>query len=855
MKPLANGILLSSATHHHLNSVTALQIGTRAVKRILRDDDRRRGICNMSLKSDGNYFHQSTTKASYHTSMSHRTSKSENNFRPGLLNHAVVDESIIKWTQQQLQNLIIQIYKWRGLGTQQQVVASSSEPLNNTIDSIMSEAKRILSQTDAAEDLYPQLVALQIAAQYIKEHELPRPADKQQQNSSENNAAMKIGEVSKLSFSTSKLQSIVKKKTDFSTLNTSNSSEASIRELKEHIVKYLNEMNGVFSLLQCWSLSKIILQKLLYFQNDMTSLSMTKQTIEEFLKSGKTENLVTRFFGTYFQLAAIYERENQFKNAAGTLLALLPKLEDSLSALNELNTATTHTSAPSKDALAKYISSIQQYIRDVHKRLSVLLEKLHDYTSAAKHLKALLPQDSNGVIQLPTNEKGAFGELKTQLLKLAYLHTMATEWKSADVCYEDATLLTARQLSSLTASTDKITSHQIVLDSLIVSYEWTIFLRKMLLILQHAEETETNEKETTDEDSETKDQKLDIPSRLQTIKRLLDIGTNIGKGLGILSEELPNIENLQNSSHLVHFLKEKVEVQTFNELAKLQLAFIKSFLMEGANGNWDDFSAVWDNLLMAMNHVLTMETKILNDEYYQKLEPQLSRHFHTFKDAIINEGLHLLGYCIARMRHSPNHNLNSNQQFEAFYENLLVILSRNEKCFENQFKTWTQLRSLMGSYALYRRDINPSIELSRYFVEKQVILDTLTLAPNDSSNSLPFRLYDVLVEVFEKDELAADSTSSETATTVRNSVYKRAYRILAPTKEIAIEKSLQFENWVIEGKHVIEEAEIYQVDMDRCVEHNEKTTLQFLQDLMKEEPDASEYLFAGIVNASGVYKP
>nr|CAG4711749.1 unnamed protein product [Naegleria fowleri] len=777
-------------------------------------------------------------KACYHTSLK--------KFTENTLGNDMNDPTTInKWTQQQLQNLIIQLYKWRGSKSQPLVASSSEESLKNTIDQMMNETKRILSQSDSAEDLFPQLVALQIAAQYIKEHELP------QNSSAHNSSSTKLGEVSKLSFSTSKLQAIVKKKTDLSTISASasNTSEESGRFLKENIVKYLNEMNGVFSILQCWSLSKIILQKLLYFQNDMTSMSNTKQVIEEFLKSGKNENLATHFFGTYFQLASIYEREIQFKNAAGTLLALLPKLEDSLSALNELVDSTSNDSLASKDSLSKHISSLQQYIRDVHKRLSALLEKLHDYISAAKHLRALLPQDSKGVIQLPTyNEKGGFVELKTQLLKLAYLYTMANEWKSADVCYEDATLLTARQLSNLTTSTDTITSHQIVLDSLIVSYEWTIFLRKMLIMIQQQEGAKETSEES--ETAETTDKKLDIPSRLQTIKRLLDIGTNIGRGLGLLSDELPNIDNLQNSSHLIRFLKEKVEVQTFNELAKLQLAFIKNFLMEDANGNWDDFSTVWDNLLMAMNHVLTMETKILNDEYYQKLEGQLSRHFHTFKEAIINEGLHLLGYCITRMRNSPNHNLNIQEQFEPFFENLLVILSRNEKCFENQFKTWTQLRSLMGNYALYRKDFNPSIELSRYFVEKQVILDTFTANPNDgnSGHSLPFHLYDVLVEVFEKDETSSENTK-------RNSVYKRAYRILAPTKELAIEKSLQFENWVIEGKHVIEEAEIYKVDMDRCVEHNEKATLQFLKDLLREEPDSSEYLFAGIVNASGVYRP
>jgi hypothetical protein len=269
---------------------------------------------------------------------------------------------------------------------------------------------------------------------------------------------------------------------------------------------------------------------------------------------------------------------------------------------------------------------------------------------------------------------------------------------------------------------------------------------------------------------------------------------------------------------------------------------------------WEEFSEVWDSLLMAMNHVLTIEANIT--ENHVQIWNQLSSHFQTFKEVIINEALHLLRFAVTNMRETPTHGLNHNDQFEPFYENILVILSRNENCFENKFKIWLQLRSILGSFALHMHDRAASIssaelsvepnEHSKTFIEKEKVLNYCQKLSANSSDveeqqfDLPFLLYDILVEVFDK-------SNSEKE---RKSLYKRAYRVLAPSKETALRKALQFENWVIEGKQSNSEIELYEAEIDRSVENTEKQTLLFLRDLINEEADSGEYMFAGIVNSS-----
>ena len=727
-------------------------------------------------------------------------------------------ESVHQWTQQELQNLLILLYKWRS-------TKQNTTELKNLIDSILSETKKFIGNNPGSEDVLPKLFALQISAQHIKEHELSA-ADEQPSD--------KKVELSRLSFSTSKLQAVVKKKTDLASLtNAANESQETMKVEREKVVGYLNDMNGIFNLLQCWSLSKIVLQKLLYFQYDLTSVT-TRNIIEDFLKSGKTDSLVMYIFGSYFQLSTIYERENQIRNAISTLVSLLPKLEDAKSVLTEMSTT--------REDLSKHISNLHHYIKDINKRLSILFEKMHDYASSADHLAATLPKDESGAFDL-TSENISIRELKSSLLKLGYLRTMSKQWKQADNCYEDLTLITARQLSSISnpefADLAKQTSHNIVLDSVVVSYEWTVFLRKMLLTLLAEREKETSEEDMTEQPN------LDITSRIKTITRLLDIGGRIGENLSLFDDSVPTEnEELSSSASMIHYIKDKVEVQAFTELAKLQLVFMKNFLATEIMGDWNQFSEVWDHLLLSMNHVLTLETNLTQD--FTQLWGQVAKHFQTFKEAIINEGLHLLVYMVMQLNDKQNRSLIEEDMFESYFENLLVILSRNEVCFENTFKIWVQFRALYGSYALFRQKSSSASaeldkEITHSVLEKDRVLECLKQVGSgvEEGFNLPFLLYDILVEVFSKPSEMAERTS----------VYKRAYRVLAPSKDIALKKALQFETWVVEGK--MSETEIYEAEIDRTAENTEKQTLLFLNELIKEEGEHSgDYLYAGIVNTS-----
>ncbi|EFC47324.1 predicted protein [Naegleria gruberi] len=721
------------------------------------------------------------------------------------------DETVAKWTQTHLQTLIIQLYSWKNATDDKKAL---TETLTKTIDGIVYVSKQYMADRPDAEDIYPQLIALQVASQYLKEHELSKKDDS------------KLADLSKLSFSTSKLQSLIKRKTDLSHLPEN---VETVKKAKEEIIKYLNEMNGIYNILQCTSLSKIILQKLLFFQYDASSFA-TRIVVESFLEQKRNENLVMSIFGTYFQLSAVYEREGQLRNAVNTLIAVYQKLEEVLNILKNIS---------STQDVIKHIASTEQYIRDLDKRLSILFERVQDFKSSADHLKKLLPKENPASINFASDSLNLF-ELKTSLLKLGYLYTMANEWKSADSCYEDLTFLTARQLNSLPAAEKslhpKFTSQQIVLDSVVLSYEWSIFLRKMLLVKQREKQPEQEE-----ESEEAQNNALDIPSRLKTIKRLLDIGTGIGQSIGMFSDEIPSVGD-QPSSAMLQLLKDKVEIQACSELCKLQLSFIKGFLSEESeNSGWDEFAQVWDNLLMSITHVLTFETNI--KENHPQIWNQLSVHFFNFKEVIINEALHLLRFAVTQMREHSNHALNREEQFESYLENIVIILSRNEDCFENKFKIWAQLRSIHGSYIIHRMNKDTATEeITKSLIEKEKIFDYCEkVARRDYNFDLPFLLHDILVEVFEN--LSEDK---------RKSLYKRAYRILAPTKEIAHAKALQFESWVLEGKQTsaVYEGNQLEAEIDRSIENTEKQTVLFLRDLMKEEQDGGEYLFAGIVNTS-----
>ncbi|KAL9654947.1 hypothetical protein ABK040_008737 [Willaertia magna] len=714
------------------------------------------------------------------------------------------EELVNKWIQIQLQELIIPLNEFKSINENNTFLEEKIKKIENEIKNFKQNYEILFSEN------FPQLIALEISLQFIKENYLSK---------------------NKLKFTTSKLENIIKNKINdkeidkFTTLTLQ----------KRNAIHYLYEMNKIFSILQLFNLSKQILQKLIIVDLQMHEILRINNNNNEINNNGTIINEIILQFNNYLQLATIYEKENQINNAISTLIKGITKIQEMKSEWMKWK-GQDNNKNNNKNKMEGIMLWMDQYLVNVHRKVAILFEELNDWGNAINHLEKAndLLQNNNYQIK------------KEILLKLGYLYTMNNELKQADLCYERITLLILQQLTSMKDIVMNRNNNEIFIaiikDAMVVGYEWLAFIRKLL---------KTKQEQNVDYKEEGKDSSAvitvnDIQNKIMAIDQLKQISVKTLEHLNIkLDDNSAQLELQQQSYYnsdmsqltkMIHLLEMKV----FQELMEIQLTFIPNILIK-KKIDWELFdNSIWNHLLGAMNTILTAEQQLM---FYT-----IRKDTMVWKQMLIFEGIYLLKQMISVFKQqqeeegTEDYN-NFIANYLLYYDNLIIMISRNDSLFENNTKLWKQLRMLLGL-------INDPMEfgvLQKEWLEEQLggnyhqLLLMENLPPNEllplDDISLPFNYYDVVVEVsnssINEEEQGGNQGTSSTS-------YKRAYRILAPTSDKASDLAVQFERYVVQGiSNVI-------VELHRCFENSKRQTIL---NLLQEKGDEKE-IVGGILSVS-----